>query len=186
MNDEIWQDIPDWSGYQVSNLGRVKSLSRLKNYGKVRAMSKEIILKHCVSGSRYCYVNLSNGVSQKIFPVHRLVANAFLVNPENKRTVNHKDGIKTNNRVSNLEWMTHSENHLHAYRNNIRKKPQPPMGINSKYSKSVVQILSNGDKVKWDCVSDITRKLGYSQGNISSVCRGIRPFAYGCKWEYSK
>ena len=111
---EIWKDIEGYEGlYQVSNLGRVKSF--VGRCGKKR----ELLLNGTVNVYGYRSVALyKNGVA-KIKPVHRLVANAFILNPNNKPTVNHIDGDKLNNFVTNLEWATPKEQTEHALKNNL-------------------------------------------------------------------
>jgi predicted XRE-type DNA-binding protein len=116
MESEIWKDIKDFEGiYQVSNMGRVKSVGRLVNSGKgVHSFTiKEKILAVDYSASYY-RVTLSKNGKIKRFSVHRLVASTFISNPENKPQVNHKDGDKLNNKLDNLEWVTVSENNRHA------------------------------------------------------------------------
>ena len=100
---ELWEECE--GDYQVSNSGRMKSLKH----------GKERFLKPVQTPGGYQQVCLYNGKAKRDL-VHRLVARAFIPNPENKRTVNHKNGIKTDNRVDNLEWATYSENCLHASR----------------------------------------------------------------------
>ena len=105
---EIWKDIKDFEGkYQISNLGRVKSLARARR-------PEDTIMKLSLDKG-YHRVNLINHqFKKKRFNVHRLVALAFLPNPENKSEVNHKNAIKIDNRAINLEWMTRKENQNHA------------------------------------------------------------------------
>lgn len=115
---EIWKaiKIPEVEGkYEISNLGRVKSLARFDTRGVWR---KEKFLKPRKNKSTqkgyYLHVCLCNGGWQKNFKIHRLVAQAFIPNPLGKSEVNHKDGVKTNNVVTNLEWNTHTENCQHS------------------------------------------------------------------------
>lgn len=108
---EIWKDILGYETlYQVSNLGRVKSLAGYKiiSQGKL-SEKKEKILKQYVADSPYLFVKLSKFGKVKNFKVHRLVAEAFIPNPENKPEVNHKKGIKQDNRENQLEWATRQE-----------------------------------------------------------------------------
>lgn len=105
---ELWKDIKGYEGcYQVSNLGRIKSLDRMTNnqYGEY-FMKGRILKNSIIKDKGYCRVSLNNGNGKISKRVHRLVAEAFIPNPENKLEVNHKDGNKLNNCVSNLEWCT--------------------------------------------------------------------------------
>lgn len=105
---EEWKPIEGYEGlYEISNFGRVKSLNYLRNY-------REKILINMRTNKGYLYVTLYKYKIQKHFQSHRLVALAFIPNPENKRCVNHIDNIRDNNITSNLEWVTHKENMEHA------------------------------------------------------------------------
>ena len=111
-NSEVWKDIKGYEGiYQVSNLGRVRSLDREITYpnGKI-GLYKGKIIKLKMSKYGYIVFHFSVGNKKKALSVHRLVAEAFIPNPENKKCVNHLDCNRANNKVSNLEWCTHQEN----------------------------------------------------------------------------
>src|SRR5699024_6284933 len=113
-DSEIWTPIKDLEGiYEVSNHGRVKSLSRKINTGRGYRMLPEIIKTPKTDKDGYLETSLSKNGLKKHVSIHRLVAEAFLHNPENKEQVNHKDGDKKNNHVSNLEWVTAQENQTH-------------------------------------------------------------------------
>ena len=166
--EEIWKDIKGYEGlYQVSNFGRVKNLRRDK------------VLKLSERGG-YLRVALTINYNSKWFSVHRLVAQCFLPNVNNLPQVNHKDGVKTNNNISNLEWCTNKENSRHAWRNNL---------CNNTFRKNRL-ILQKDDKGKvlkvWERFSEIEEKLKITKKNICSCCHGKRKRAGGYMWEFKK
>lgn len=116
-NDEIWKGMIGFEDrYQVSSLGRIRSIK--DNHGNSCEKIKATRVRS--NSCKYEYVQLS--VKNKAFheAVHRAVAKAFIPNPDSKPVVNHIDGDKLNNNVCNLEWVTHSENHIHAYTSGLR------------------------------------------------------------------
>ena len=167
---EIWKDIPGYEGlYQVSDCGRIKSL----NY---RRTKQECIMKPRVAHG-YQYVKLFKDKLRKLVKVHRLVAQVFIPNPDNKPEVNHINGIKTDNRAENLEWTTHSENQLHAYRNGLQKQN----------SKSVLQYdLQDNFLKSFESIAAAVNETKVHRGCISECCTGKRKTAGGYHWEYSK
>jgi len=114
MDNEIWKPIDGYEYYEVSNLGNVRSVShQTKNPRRFR---EGRVLAQAKVSNGYMHVSLTQeGKKKKSALVHRLVAKAFVPNPDNKKTVNHKNGDKEDNRAENLEWCTHSENSKHAY-----------------------------------------------------------------------
>jgi hypothetical protein len=115
--DVLWKDVVGFEGlYQVSNTGRIKSLSRTRWNGKVNAKVSEKELFPTKRRDGYLIATLSNNKDVIKEYVHRIVALAFIQTDDNTLTVNHKDGNHSNNNVDNLEWCSYSENHIHAYR----------------------------------------------------------------------
>ena len=173
---EIWKDIKDYEGlYQVSNLGRVKSL----NY---RHTGKERILKPGKAINGYLFVILCKDGKKDIFRVHRMVAETFIPNPENKPEVNHKSENKTDNRVENIEWIWHKDNCNHGTRNERVSKKL----TNGKLSKPILQLTKSGDFIReWPSMMECERN-GFDQGGISNCCRGERKSHKGYKWKYKE
>ncbi len=123
---EVWKDIVGYEGYyQISSDGRVKSLRRIViRINGVPQTWLERILDQTINKKGYPMISLSKAQVQRTFPVHRLVAKAFICNPDNKPEVNHKDWNKRNNRFDNLEWVTHKEQMEHASRNGLLVKSE--------------------------------------------------------------
>ena len=172
---EIWRDIKGYEGlYQVSDMGRVKSLERTVTRKNGRKQTiRERILKPRSDGHGYLQVKLcNNSGKQKTVKVHRLVCEAFHKNSENKPCVNHIDENKTNNVASNLEWCTYSENNKHGTRT-------------ARTCKSVGQYTLNGELVKiWQSTHEVERQMGFANQHISAVALGKAKTAYGYVWRY--
>ena len=177
--EETWKDIKGYEGrYQVSNLGRVKSLKRTitRKNGKKYSV-EERILKPQTDRYGYLRVNLYDSSGKiKRLRVHRLVCEAFHENPENKPCVNHIDENKANNVASNLEWCTYEENNNHGTHNaRVAKSLSRPVG----------QYTRDGKLIKiWQSIIEVERQLGFANQNISAVARGKRKTAYDYVWKY--
>lgn len=174
---EEWRPIKGYERYEISNQGEVK------NSKTNRILKKD-------SSRKYYEVALSKNGKVKKFSIHRLVAEMFIPNPENKPQVNHKDGNKLNNNVSNLEWVTISENILHSYSNNLQIHNQlGKFGWHSFRGKPVKQIdILSGEIIKeYGSMGDAARQLNikYAQ-NIKACADGITKSCAGYKWEYSR
>jgi hypothetical protein len=186
---EIWKDIEDYEGlYQISNLGIVKSLSRViydKN-GKYRNV-KERILKQSVTGKDYLFVGLHKDAIIEQLYVHRLVGLYFIPNPENKPFINHKDGIKAHCYESNLEWSTHQENIDHAWQTGLMRPPWVgKFGKDNPGSKKIDQYSISGDYIDtFFGIKEASRNTGVHRNGISMVCLGKRNNAGGFIWKYA-
>lgn len=180
--EEIWKDIEGYEGiYQVSNFGRVKSLGRVIDTKNGRTTVKGVIMSPC--GKPYLFVYLNKNHKSKYHAVHRLVAQAFIPNLENKPQVNHIDGNKTNNAVSNLEWVTQSENMLHAYRIGLEKSPK---GRHNYWSeKKTKAIHLNGIELLFNSVTECSKALGIGKRRIRYLRQYGKTSASGYRFEYA-
>lgn len=169
---EVWKSIEGYEGlYEVSNLGRVKSLQGKKgdNY----------ILSPISNVDGYCVVGLRKKGIYKQFRIHRIVAKHFIPNPENKSTVNHIDGNKQNNCVSNLEWCTMRENIKHAYANRliecekISKSKIDPKNINKNNTSGRKGVCFDKHSGKWKSYIRIKKKL-YHLGLFETIDDAIK------------
>lgn len=178
-NLEIWKNIQGYEGlYQVSNLGRVKSLEKQRDNGKGIYFTKEKILK-LNNDKNYLGVCLFKNNKRKPFKVHRLVAEAFIPNPDNLPQVNHKDENKQNNRADNLEWCTQK------YNNNYNGRQ---IAINKRKQILVAQYDCNNKLIAiFDGINEASRQTGI---NASVICRKCKNVDYknkdGFVWKYLK
>jgi len=183
--EEIWKDIEGYEGlYQVSNLGRVSSsgrnIMRRTRYGTIAPYHiAGRVLKPSHSNGDYCYVHLfdKDGVSTN-YKVHRLVALAFVPNPDNLNEVNHIDEDKENNRADNLEWVKHVDNCNHGTRNERSA---------AKRGRRVEQLTLDGKHVAfYQSVSEASRQTGIGRSNIGE-CLGRRSqTAGGFSWKFKE
>ena len=167
---EIWKDIEGFEGlYQISNMGNVKSL----NYHRT---GKERIMKGRKDKDGYLLAHLSKDGKAKNYQIHRLVAIAFIPNPDNLPVINHKNEIKSDNRVSNLEWCSYSYNNSY---NDKGKK------IGEKLSKPVLAIHKiNGLILEFSSTMEAERETGINNGSIIQCCQGKRNSAGDFYWMY--
>lgn len=170
---EIWKDINGYEGlYQVSNMGRVKRLNTCDSIGR---MLDERVLKKS-NNNGYEMVRLCKNAKQYGYNIHRLVAQAFIPNPENKPQVNHIDENKTNNTILNLEWVTAKENQNHG--SSIERSAK-------NRCKSVIAIdIANGEYNEYMSCKECSIKLGLSAGNINNVLKGRQKQTGGYIFKY--
>lgn len=177
---EYWRDVKGYEGfYQVSNVGRIRSLDRIVNSNHSnKRKSKGRILKATKDRYGYLYVVFCVRNKRKTEKVHRIVANSFIQNPQNKEQVNHLNEIKTDNRVQNLEWATASENNNYGI-GQIRRV--------EKRNKPTIQYSLDGELLKkWRSASDAGRTLGIDISGICKCCRGTLESIKGYRWSYWK
>lgn len=181
--EEIYKDIIGYEGlYQVSNKGNIKSL----NYNKTK---KEKVLQP-LNKEGYYRISLHKNAKAKWYNIHRLVAIAFIPNFENKPEINHINGIRNDNNITNLEWCTRSENTLHSFR--VLKNPpnKTMLGMKSilcPNSIKVLQLTLDNKEVKvWNSITEASINIEINHRNISACCLGKRPTAGKYKWKYLK
>lgn len=170
---EEWKDIKDYEGlYQVSNLGKIKRLRFINGKTNIK---RERIKVQKLRKDGYLEVALYKDGKGKSIQVHRLVAQAFVPNPENKPQVNHIDGNKQNNNIENLEWVSISENALHSarqLRKNVKEIEQ--YDLEGRYLATYSSITIAGEI------------NGIRESSIANVLTGRRNKTYGYKWKYAK
>ena len=176
---EIWKDIPRYKGlYQASNKGRIRRLQRtIVNHGTVTTKKGAIIRQSC-SRKGYKRVRIYfNGNEREEF-VHRLVAESFIPNPKKMHLVNHKDEIKDNNSLENLEWCDYAYNNTYGTRTKRSAEKQ---------SIKVIQYTLDGRIVaEYPSINEAARQAKISAGHICHVCKGLRPTAGGFVWAYNR
>ena len=170
--EEEWRtavyDGEPYEGFEVSNLGRILSLN-YRNTGKAELMTPS------ENTDGYFKINLRKNGETKTCYVHRLIAQTFIPNPENKPEINHIDEDKTNNRVDNLEWKWHKDNINHGTHNERSAKTR---------SKPVLQFSLTGEFIReWESTMECGRN-GFNQGAVAACCRGELKQYKGFLWMY--
>ena len=159
-----WREVKEYSNYEVNQLGEIRHKKRQK------------ILKPRSNNGGYQYVNFKINGKNTNFAVHRIVANAFIPNPNGCTEVNHKDYNKKNNCVDNLEWVSSSQNKQHSYLKQENKKSR---------GKAVNQYTKEGIFLKtFDSVSDSAKELGCCVAAISNCCLGRTKTSQGFRWSF--
>lgn len=187
---EIWKAVVGYEGYyEVSNQGHVRSIDRMvRHSGTFMRFQKGSVLEiRTNSTGHYSTVMLSKDNKKKHAKVHRLVAIAFIDNPNNYREINHKDENKQNNCVEKLEWCNKSYNEHYGTKHERSVKHTDYKAIGKKNSKAVLQLSLDGNIIKrWISLAEINRQLGFSSGNISSRCNGKYKYPlYGYDWRWA-
>lgn len=159
--EEIWKPVEGFGGrVEVSNLGRVRNIDLGLTYSQ-----------HSSGNTKYLRVGIRyKGMPKKMLLVHRLVAQAFIPNPEGKKTVNHKDGDCTNNCVGNLEWMTQKENNAHAYENGLKSSEHLRV-----VSPEKVRLIRENYRAYCPVngATPLAKRLGLTISQVHRIARGI-------------
>ena len=182
---ETWK-ATKYEGYSVSDKGNVRSDNRLvsrKTGGFMAYEEKQ--MKPTLNHKGYYHLSVSNskkeGYRTRVL-VHRLVAETFIPNPDNKPQVNHLNGIKTDNRVENLEWATNEENHTHKLQNNLYPESHMPKAIQAVLGEVIVKTFSSlYQAAQWANPEQPPSKSGQK---ISMAAKGVRKTAFGYQWHF--
>ena len=174
---EVWRPVRDFEGlYEVSNLARVRSVSRWVQAGTTKRLAKSTILKSRPLPSGYLTVTLKDKGRTATVTIHRLVAEAFVPNPNNLQDVNHKDECKTNNLPENLEWCDRKYN-INYGSGKYRKT--------ANYRKQIEQLTLDGQHVAYfESARYAARVTDYKQSRLWEALSGKRQTAYGYRWRY--
>jgi hypothetical protein len=194
--EEVWKDIEGFEGlYEISSLGRIRTIPHNVDHGKRTRVVSKRILKIGVKSNGYQHIKIYKDTKQYTYYIHRLVAMAFLSNPNGWSDVNHKNGIKSDNRVENLEWCSRSANQLHSSRVLKNKIGCYGKGHLSPHSIPIIQYTLNNEYIKeWASATEVQRELGIKESNIRKCLYTLyhnpltkRQYtAGGFKWRYKE
>lgn len=190
MQEETWKDVVGYEGlYEVSNIGRVRSLDRVvAHHTAGTAVRKGRMLTQAFDGN-YASVTLTKNRKSMTKRVHRLVAEAFIPNPNNCSDVDHIDCNKLNNHVGNLRWCTHEENMHYAWDNGLIH--QTPYSERSELSREKSAAANRRPVIRSDgkwykSTTDAAKDLGISRGAVSHVLRGLTETCQGYSFTYAE
>lgn len=170
---EIWKSVVGYEGlYEVSDLGRVKSLERKCSMGSGIRTVPERILSNCLDTKGYLQVNLYISNIRTTWKVHRLVALSFIDNPESKETINHINGVKTDNMVENLEWSTQKENTIHAHKTGLANGVKGSNHYKTTLSEKDIFDIKYTFSKKTGI--EVAKMYGISAGSVSAIRVGKR------------
>lgn len=183
---EVYKPIPGYPGYEVSNLGNVRSLDRVVVRGNKPLHVRGTKIIPCADYKGYLRLRLQFAGKRYTLRVHRAVAMAFLPNPNNLPQVNHKDGNKKNNCVENLEWCSNAENQRHSYHVLGRVSPSKGrFGAKHWASKQILQ-LKNGEIIgRFYGTREAARITGIQRNGILRTLKGRAKSAGKCVWVYA-
>ena len=181
MEKEIWRPVKNYEGlYEVSNCGNVRRLDCIIIDTKGRTyLHKGRIMKPTKNKYGYYYLPLSKKGNRKLCKVHRLVADAFIPNPENFPIINHRDENPSNNYVENLEWCDakYNTNYGTAIQRRAEKRSRTVLQISKEYNEVIAEYSS---------LAEVGRQTVFDFSTISKCCRGEIKTAYGYKWKFKK
>lgn len=180
---EVWNFIKGYEDcYQVSDLGRIRSVERVVPRGNHILRVKECILTPGIDKDGYSYVLLSLNGKQRPYKIHRLVASSFIDNKNNLPMVNHKNEIKSDNRALNLEWCDCKYNNHYGTAQRRMMETQT-----KKFGKSVLAIDKNGNVINdFNSTRSAAREMGLDSSSIRRACHGKNKTAGGYSWKYKK
>ena len=166
---DLWKDIPNFEGlYQASVNGQIKKVS-----------NENKIMRFSLNQSGYLQVRLSKNGKAKTYRVNRLIALTFIKNPLNKRTVNHINGIKTDNRVENLEWATEKEQAIHRH----KILGIPTSDCSACHKANLRKVIRDDGKI-YNSIKEAKEDLNKPHAHIVEVCEGKLKSVYGFKFKY--
>lgn len=181
LDNEVWMPVKNFEGlYEVSNYGRVKALDRVWFTGMYKTIRSKEERLLSINKNRYGYsrVTLTKDGKYKGYTVHRLVGFSFIENKENKPCINHKNGIKTDNRLENLEWCTVSENTRHSYKNGLQVSKKK--GEHSMARKIKCDTLG----LYFNCILDACDTLDVGERSVHSVLKNKQIHVKGLTFKY--